>query len=101
MAVYNPITGLKRRMPRRLTARKKRKTTSSTVAQRMYAEDAMDSFFAYMVAHKKALFYLVFLAVLGMDFQSEQGRFFGTYFVLAASCYASKAAHACYALILS
>ena len=59
----------------------------------MYAKDAMDSFFAYKVAHKKALFYLVLiLAVLGMDFQSEQGQFFGNFFVLAASYYASKVA---------
>jgi hypothetical protein len=80
-------------MPQHLSARKKRKTTSSTIAQRMYAKDAMDSFFAYKVAHKKALFYLVLiLAVLGMDFQSEQGQFFGNFFVLAASCYASKVA---------
>jgi hypothetical protein len=92
MVVINPITGRKRRLPRRLTARKKRKITSSTVSQRMYAENAMDSYFVYMLCYKKMLFYLILLLAIGFDFQSEGGRFLGNFMLLASACYASKAA---------
>ena len=92
MAVYNAITGLKRKQPRYLTSRKKRKTTSSTVAQRMYAKDAMDAFFTYMIGHKKCLCYIVLLTAMGFDFQTEQGKFLGNFLILAATVYAAKAA---------
>ena len=91
MAVINPITGLKRRMPRRLTPRKKRKTTSSTVAGRMIAEDAMEAYFIYMMGHKKALLYLVMLFAVGFDFSTPEGHYLKTFLLLAATSFAHKA----------
>jgi hypothetical protein len=91
MAVYNAITGLKRRMPRYLTSRKKRKTTSSTVAQRMFAEDAMNAYFSYMMGYKKALMFLLLLALMDCDLCSEQGEYIKKFFLLSASLFASKA----------
>jgi hypothetical protein len=85
MAVYNPITGLKRRMPWRLTPRKKRKTTSSTVAGWMIAEDAMDAFFVYMIGYKKALLYLVMLLGMGFDFSTTEGSLFKELFTSCCS----------------
>ena len=43
MAVYNAITGLKRKLPRYNTPRKKRQTACSTVASRMYGQHAFAS----------------------------------------------------------
>ena len=91
MAVYNLITGLKRRMPRCLTPKKKRKTTSSTVAGRMIAEDAMDAFFVYMIGHKKVLLYLVCLLGMGFDLTTEQGHYLKSFLLLCAVNYAQKA----------
>jgi hypothetical protein len=56
----------------------------------MYAKDAMKAFWMYMLAHKKALCYLVIFMGLGVDFQTEGGRFLSNYLVLAAN-FASKA----------
>ena len=91
MVVYNPITGLGRRLPCRLTARKKRKTTSSTMAQRMYSEDAMNSYFTYIIGHKKMLFYVVMMAALEYNFQSEDGCYLCNFLLLASSVFAQKA----------
>ena len=92
MAVYNPITGLKRRMPRCLTPWKKRKTTSSTIAARTIVEDAMDAYFTYVLGHKKCLLFVLMLSVIGVDFQSANGRFLCIFFLRATALYASKAA---------
>jgi hypothetical protein len=55
MALYNPITGTQAvQMPCRLTSRKKQKTTSSTVAQRMYTEDAMNAYWIYFLETQKS-----------------------------------------------
>jgi hypothetical protein len=90
MAVINPITGLKRRMPRRLTSRKKRKTTSSIVAGRMIVEDTMEAYFIYMMGHKKALLYLVMLFAIGFDFSTPEGHYLKTFLLLAATSSAHK-----------
>jgi hypothetical protein len=92
MVVYNPITGLRRRMPHNMTARKKRKTTSSTVAQRMFAADAMDSYFCYILGHKKALFFVAILTAMEFNFQSSEGEYMGNFLVMAAAIFAQKAA---------
>jgi hypothetical protein len=91
MAVYNPITGLKRRLPRRLTPRKKRKTTSSTVSGRSISEDAMDAYFLYILGHKKCLLYLLLLMTIGFDFNSPEGAYIGNFFILSAAAFAQKA----------
>jgi hypothetical protein len=75
-----------------LTSQKKKKSTSSTVAQRMYAKDAMAAYWTYMLAHKKALCYLVMLMALRFDFQSPGGSYLHDFLLLAAANYASKAA---------
>jgi hypothetical protein len=92
MVVYNAFTGLKRKQPRYLTSRKKRKSMSSTVVQRMYAKNAMDAFWMYMYAHKKALCYLVLLMGLGVDFNAPEWMCLRDFLVLAAASFAGKAA---------
>jgi hypothetical protein len=92
MVVYNAVTELKQKQPRYLTSQKKRKSTSSTVAQCMYAKDAMAAYWTYMLAHKKALCYLVMLMALRFDFQSPGGSYLHDFLLLAAANYASKAA---------
>ena len=90
MAVYNAITGHKRRMPHCLTNRKKRKSTSSTVAGRMFAEDAIDVYFTYIIGYKKALIFLLIMSLIEYDFESEKGFYIGNFFILAATMFRSK-----------
>mgnify|MGYP003565002716 CR=1 FL=1 len=93
MVVFNAVTELKQKQPRYLTSRKKRKSTSSTIAQCMYAKDAMAAYWTYMLAHKKVWFYLMLLMALRFDFQSPGGSYFCDFLLLAAAnCYTSKVA---------
>jgi hypothetical protein len=91
MAVYNEFSCLKRKQLQSLTSRKKRKTTSSTVAAQTFAEDAMDAFYTYVLGYKKIMLYLLLMTALNFDFQSEPGRYFGNFFLLAAWTMATKA----------
>jgi hypothetical protein len=75
-----------------MTARKKRKTTSSTVAQQMFMADAMDSYFCYILGHKKALFFVAISTAMEFNFQSSEGEYMGNFLVMAAAIFAQKAA---------
>ena len=61
MAKINAITGLKRKLPRYETRRKKRETAClcSTVASRMYEQQAMEAFVAYLNGCYKAVILMV------------------------------------------
>ena len=50
MAKYNAITGRKRKAARRDLPRKKRSSLSSTIEDRMYADQAMEEFNYIIVA---------------------------------------------------
>jgi hypothetical protein len=52
MALFNAMTGLKRKKTRRDVSRKKRDSLSSTVGGRMTAKVAMEAFSVYLVAAK-------------------------------------------------
>jgi hypothetical protein len=62
MPIYNPITGLKRKLARFETSRKKRETTCSTVSSRMLAQQAMEMFSGYMSAANLTLAFMLVLA---------------------------------------
>jgi hypothetical protein len=67
---------------------------SSTIAHQSISKDArMDACFAYILGHKKALFYLLLLATVGFDFQSEEGTYLHNFLLLAATSYAQKAVY--------
>ena len=55
MVVINALTGLKRKRTRYETQRNKRETACSTVAGRMYGQQAMEAFAIYLkkILHKK------------------------------------------------
>ena len=72
MAVINAVTGLKRKLPRYFTPRKKRQTGSSTVASRMYAENAMEAFYIYMIGvHYSFMMILAVIGIPGDDGEDE------------------------------
>jgi hypothetical protein len=58
MTLFNAFTGLKRKLPRRDLPRKKRNSMSSTVAARMFAEQAMKKFPTYMFRAQVLLLFL-------------------------------------------
>ena len=83
MVKINAITGLKRKLSRYETQRKKRETACSTVASRMYGQQAMEAFVLYLTGCYKALILMVIslernddelvrlLAILGSFFFSS------------------------------
>jgi DDE superfamily endonuclease len=73
MANYNAITGRKRRAARRDLPRKKRSSLSSTVASRMYAEQAMDECRSFLLAAQSLLVYLgIIFNMPNIDLQTNQ-----------------------------
>jgi hypothetical protein len=73
MATYNAITGLKRKAARRDLPRRKRNSLSSTVAGRMYAEQAMDECGSFLFAAQSLL---VFVGIISnhpnIDLETNQ-----------------------------
>ena len=86
MARINAITGLKRKLSRYETPRKKRETACSTVASRMYGQQAMEAFISYLTGCYQALI----LMVISIDRNDIQlVRLFtviGSFFFSAAVC---------------
>ena len=93
MAIYNAITGLKRKQTRYYTPRKKRETGSSTVAARMYAARAMEAHALYMIAMYCHLIPLVLLVSnTPLNIQGNNRRRLSILLLLGAGYYFSKAA---------
>ena len=66
MAVFNPITGAKRRRPRRYLPRKKRSLASSPASE-MLSVEALEAFEIFMAGARLHLAFLSLLAVSGLD----------------------------------
>ena len=64
MVVYNAITGKRRRMPRNQLPRKKRYSLASTVASRMYSNEALQAFEIFVVGARLHLAFLSFLLAI-------------------------------------
>jgi hypothetical protein len=93
MPTYNAITGLKRRAARRDLPRKKRCSLSSTVASRMYAEQAMEGYQYFILASQLHLFYFGMLFNLpNVDLQTDlQARTMARLLLVGASACLSSA----------
>lgn len=92
MAVYNALTGLKRKLSRYETSRKRRATGSSTVASRMYAEQAMAAHEMCMIGCYHCLIMLVL--VVGSNFNTVANRRrFGRIILLMSIYYFQLAVH--------
>jgi hypothetical protein len=90
MANYNAITGLKRRAARRDLPRKKRSSLSSTVASRMFAEQAMEQYQHFMVASRLHIFYLSLICNMANFQANNQARTLARLlFVCASTCLSS------------
>ena len=72
VATYNPITGCKQRAARHDLSRKKHSSQSSTVASRMYAENALKEYRHCLLGCRMHLAHLVILILHGD--QNQQAR---------------------------
>jgi hypothetical protein len=73
MATFNAITGRKRKSPRRDLPRKKRSSLSSTVAGRMFAEQAMEDCRSFLLCAQSLLVYLgIIFNNPNIDLQTNQ-----------------------------
>ena len=92
MAIYNAVTGLKRKQTRYYTPRKKRETGSSTVAARMYASQAMEAYSLYMIAvNMHLVLFTVVLSHLPLRIAQHNRMHLALLLYLGAGFYFSKA----------
>ena len=84
MVVINAITGLKRKLSRYETQRNKRETACSTVASRMYGQQAMEAFVSYLTDTYQALILMIFSLHHNNDFLVRMLAIFGSFFFSCA-----------------
>ena len=89
MAIYNAITGCKRRAARRDLPRKKRSSQASTITTRMNAEKVNEEFHFCMAASKMFLFYF---QVLGEHYNGDDVLYDMAILLVIGICYHINAA---------